>query len=91
VTYLTQSTISSNQWLTNRVAQCAAEQGIPDPDTWTGTNRRTWAAAPGWAAAWESALVAQGGNPAYDPGADAAVITDQMILSQVQSMAPTPP
>lgn len=88
MTYLGQAEISSNHSMNNRVAQCAAEQGISEPDQWTSTNRRTWAAAPGWADAWASALASHEDNPTYDPGADEAVITDAMILGQVQVMMP---
>jgi len=85
MTYLTQATIAGSSSMTARIAQAAAEEGIPDADMWTGQNRRIWASAPGWDAAWESALVTHG-NSGYDPGADEAVITDGMILAQVQSM-----
>jgi hypothetical protein len=85
MSYLTQDEIANNEAMKARVAQCAAQQLIPDVDRWTYENRRTWAAAPGWDAAWESALVAHP-EPDYDPGSDAAVITDGMILSQVQAM-----
>ena len=83
MTYLTQNTISTDPAMTGRVAQAAATEGAPDdPDSWTWQWRRTWAAAPGWDAAWESALA--GGIT--DPGADSSVITDAMILAQVQAM-----
>lgn len=71
-------------------------QRTKDPDLWAASERRYWASAPGWSEAWESALAShQPEQPItdpepYDPGADPAVITDGMILSQVQSMiAPT--
>ena len=86
MTYLVQSQIAGNQLMMARVAQAAAEQGVPDPDMWTNINRRIWAAAPGWDDAWASSLASHEDNPAYDPGTDEAVITDAMILSQVQSM-----
>jgi hypothetical protein len=96
MTYLIQSDIAANQSMLTRVAQCAAQEGEDDPDSWAHEYRRQWAAAPGWEDAWASALAAHpppdppaDGEPAeapYDPGADEAVITDAMILSQVQSM-----
>lgn len=86
MSYLGQAAIASNQSMMERVAQCAAQQAIPDPDVWTSQNRREWAASPGWDAAWASALASQEDAPTYDPGADEAVITDQMILSQIQAM-----
>ena len=83
MSYLTQNTISTDPAMNGRVAQAAASEAAPgDPDSWTWQWRRTWAAAPGWDAAWESALA---GN-VTDPGADESVITDAMILSQVQTM-----
>jgi hypothetical protein len=93
MSFLNQSEIADNQFMLVRVAQCAAGQGEADPDAWANINRRTWAAAPGWDSAWASAQAAHENDPApepgeqgYDPGADEAVITDPMILSQVQSM-----
>jgi len=84
VSYLTQDEIANNQAMQARTAQAAAEEGVSnEPDRWTFEHRRTWAAAPGWDDAWESYLV---GNPDKDPGIDEGVITDGMILSQVQAM-----
>jgi hypothetical protein len=92
MTYKTQNEIAESIAMRNRIAQAVAAEGpeyTPDPDSWTFNQRRYWAAAPGWDAAWESYRV---GNPGTaDPGLVESVITDQMILSQVQSMAPTPP
>ena len=87
MSYLTQHGISESPAMRNRVAQAAAQEGVSsDPDSWAFNMRRTWASAPGWADAWESYLV---GNPGVaDPGANEAVITDAMILAQVQAMAP---
>lgn len=86
MTYLVQSHIAANTAMNQRLAQCAAQEGMRDnPDAWAQINSRTWAASPGWDAAWESALVAHPEED-YDPGADEAVITDSMILSQVQLM-----
>ena len=84
MSYLTQDAIANSRSMLARVAQCAAQQMIPTADEWTYANRRTWAAAPGWDAAWESSLV--DAEEGYDPGSDEAVITDGQILSQVQSM-----
>jgi len=86
MTYLIQNEIAENRAMSNRVAQAAAqEQMSSDPDRWTYENRRTWASAPGWSDAWESAKVT---DPDADPGTNEAVITDGQILSQVQAMAP---
>lgn len=93
MSYLDQSEIAENQSMLNRVAQAAAQEGQKDADVWTAQNRREWAAAPGWDAAWASAEASHPppdppdpDTPLYDPGADEAVITDAMILSQVQAM-----
>lgn len=88
MTYLIQDQIASSAQLSNRIAQAAAAEGVTgDPDQWTRDNRRKWAAAPGWDAAWASAQVTHPAD-SYDPGADESVITDAMILSQVQAMLP---
>lgn len=82
-TYLDISAVSESLSMQRRVSACAAQQNAPgDPWTWMWNYRLTWASAPGWGAAWGSALAAD--NP--DPGADPAVITDGMILTQVQGM-----
>jgi hypothetical protein len=86
VSYLTQGTIANNGPMHTRIAQCAAQQGNTTPDVWAADNARIWAAAPGWDNAWESAMVSHSGDPTYDPGADEAVITDAMILAQIQPM-----
>jgi hypothetical protein len=86
MSYKTQGEIADSRSMGIRVAQCAASEGqTTDPDRWAHEHRREWSAAPGWDAAWESAKVAHP-EAGYDPGADEAVITDAMILSQVQSM-----
>ena len=88
MTYLTLGTISRDQWMSDRIAASAAQEGVTDagidPDTWMGAWRRVWAAAPGWAAAWDSAVAAG----IVEPGRDPAVITDGMIRAQVQAMRP---
>lgn len=86
MTYFTQSQIATNGTMYGRVTQAAAEEGIPAAESWTFATRHYWAAAPGWDDAWDSALASHPDDPTYDPAADEAVITDGMILSQVQSM-----
>jgi hypothetical protein len=89
VSYLTQDRIASSTGMNARVAQAAASETLPEgysPDAWTQQYRRDWAAAPGWDEAWESAMVGHEDEPTYDPGTNEAVITDGMILSQIQSM-----
>lgn len=91
MSYLDQSEIANNAAMHERVAQAAAEEGIADPDTWTRDRRRVYAAAPGWDDAWASAHASHPPPPPpdytspYDPGMDAGVITDAMILAWVQT------
>lgn len=68
--------------LQQRVTSAAVKEGIEGYEQWAYANRWVWGAAPGWAAAYESAEV----SGVEDPGADPAVITDPMILAQVQAM-----
>lgn len=86
MTFLVQSETAANPAMLARVAQCAAQEGELEPDAWAQLHRRTWAAAPGWDDAWSSARASHEDDPTYDPGADEAVVTDAMILSQVQGM-----
>ena len=89
MTYLVQNEIATNASMLARVAQAVAEQGFgEDPDSWTFNQRRRWASAPGWDDAWASYKVS---SPGADPGINEGVITDLMILSQVQSMIPNIP
>ena len=88
MSYLSQNEIGSNQSMMNRVSQAVAQETQSvEADRWSYEHRRIWAAAPGWDAAWESAKVSHP-EPEYDPGEDEGVITDSMILAQVQAMAP---
>jgi hypothetical protein len=90
MSYLTQDEIANNRSMLSRVAQAAAQEKVSsDPDRWVYENRRTWASAPGWSDAWESAKVTHPEED-YDPGLDEGVVTDGMILSQVQSMTAPP-
>jgi len=93
MSYLTQGVIAENGAMRTRIAQAYAIEtdGTEDADQWTYRQRRYWAAAPGWDAAWEYSLNTHpdDGDPAtepYDPGSDEAVITDGQILSQIQAM-----
>ena len=83
--YLTISIVAADQHMRSRVAACAAQQGVSGAENWAYVHALTWAASPGWAAAWDSAVA--GG--VAEPGKDPAVIQDLMILSQVQGMLAT--
>lgn len=89
--YLAISQIATDQFMNDRVRACAAQQQVPDPATWTLANQYTWAASPSWGEKWEYALAAHPDDgdpdtPAYEPGADPAVITDADILATVQAL-----
>lgn len=71
--------LSEDQDFFNRVGMCAEQEGRGYE--WGVTNRRAIASSPGFADAYESALVAEVENP----GRDQAVISDAQILSAVQS------
>ena len=78
------SQMAQNNDLIQRVQACAAQENVePNPFTWTADNMLRVTAAPGWADAWASAQAADNAAPGRDP----AVITDEMILAQVQSLA----
>lgn len=66
--------------LARRIATCAFKEGEPAPEQWTYDHRWEWSAAPGWGAAFASAEAS--GNP--DPGDSDDVITDGMVLAEVQ-------
>jgi hypothetical protein len=66
-----------------RVQACAAQEpSLTQPQAWVAQHMLQITAAPGWDAAWASAIA--GGI--VDPGKDAGVITDGQILAQVQSV-----
>lgn len=84
MSYTSFAQIAESSSLRVRIVACAAQEG-------EGRNAPRWAAEhawelPGadWVAAWEYALAAHPEQD-YDPGADASVVTDQMILSAVQA------
>lgn len=70
--------------LRERIAACAAVEGVTNPHPTEWADQHLWwlAASPGWGDAWAYALA----SGITDPGADEAVITDGMILSAVQAI-----
>jgi len=87
--YLDIADMTTSTSLLMRLSAAAAEEGnsgallTPDqPDAWASLNRWKLVAAPGWADAWASAIASDHEDPGSDPG----VITDAMILSQVQAV-----
>lgn len=88
MTYTSVVEMTMSQALLNRVAACAADEGVPsNPLMWAQQN--IWAvvtADTGWSAAWDSARANSSDNYNPDTGARDDVITDSMILSVVQPM-----
>lgn len=86
MTYATVARIQGDPDLRERVAACVAVERISIyPEQWVTENAWPLASQPGWATAWESALI--GAEEGYHPGGDESVITDGMILSAVQALA----
>lgn len=69
--------------LVDRAIACAATEQIITPDKWVADRIWRLCASPGWSEAYSYAR--NSGNA--QPGRDAAVITDSMILSAVQAMS----
>ena len=72
--------------LRKRITACAAKEGMRDGAAWVNQNMWLLAASPGWAEAWDSALLL---GPGILPGRMGSVITDQMILTAVQELSAT--
>lgn len=85
MSYGTIAEIHADYDLYRRVVACVATEKVDAPkyEAWVEAHRWDIAAQPGWAGAWESAVAADVTKPGADPG----VITDQMILAAVQSLA----
>ncbi len=87
MTYLSIADMHDSATLRRRLTACAAQEGkggLVGPEKWLDAHAWALAAQPGWADAWAYAVASN--NP--DPGADAGVITDGMILAAVQPMDP---
>ena len=87
-TLATIATIALDETFRQRLNAGAAQQDVPgDPVSWVWDNRYDIAAAPGWAAAVDSWLAANpGADPANGWANNQAVISDAMIIAQVQAM-----
>jgi hypothetical protein len=91
--YFAISEIAGSASMMERMRAAATQQAqlggaplIRDPIGWVDANRYIWASSPTWGEKWDSALAGHPADPDYDPGADAAVITDADILSTVQAL-----
>lgn len=68
--------------LRERLIAAAALEGIADPEQWVDGKRWDFAAQPGWADAYASAIA----SFIDMPGLRAGVISDAQILSAVQAL-----
>jgi hypothetical protein len=68
--------------LNRRLTAAVAKEAILDPKGWLYPRNWQVVSAPGWDAAWDSAIA----SGVQNPGEDEAVITDGMILSSVQAV-----
>lgn len=83
MTYANIASITRSTSLIDRMTAAAAQESKTIPyDAWVRERMWDFAATPGWAEAWGSALA----SGIVDPGASETVITDGMILSAVQPM-----
>jgi hypothetical protein len=101
--YLSISAIANDGFMVDRLNACTTQQyqlgsihidekwgtDATAPLSWVSNYRFLWASSPGWGAAWDYALAAHP-DAGYEPGKDPGVITDDMILSSVQALAPLP-
>ena len=82
MTYKSIAQMAQDQSLTLRVTACAAQENKPNFQAWVRNNMWTIVSASDWDAAWTYAV----DTNIVDPGNNEGVITDQMILSQVQPL-----
>lgn len=83
MSYADVAEMASNEQLQQRLLACAALENRPSPELWVRQNKWALVARSDWESAWASAVLAGVQNP----GRDAGVITDQMILSSVQELS----
>lgn len=76
--------MEKNGDLRERIAACAAREGIidPHPTKWADDNQWRIVATPEWDVAWAQALA----DGVERPGCDNETITDDMIQAAVQSI-----
>lgn len=86
MSYNTQAALAVDPDIRNRVAACAATQGMPSPVQWADTYLWRLSGSPGWDDAYAYAVASDNARPGYDE----AVITDGMILAAVQAVLTSP-
>lgn len=86
MTYSSIVEMAQSQSLSQRIAACAAQEEIAEPQGWVATNMWRLAASPGWAEKWDYAkgTYAKDKNP--DTGDRPDVISDEDILAAVQAL-----
>lgn len=89
--YKSISEIAADTWMNERMRACASQQAhlgsiTVDPIPWVADMRYIWASSPTWGEKWDYAKATHN-DVNYQPGADAAVITDADILATVQELA----
>lgn len=82
MSYNTLAALAIDGDLRDRIAACAATQGIDSPLQWADSRLWSFASAPGWDAAYAYAIASNIPRPGHDEG----VITDAMILAAVQPL-----
>lgn len=84
MSYKTQARLRGDGLLQLRITACSANENVTDFERWVTKHMWEFSAQPGWVAAYASAMA----NGSTEPGNDESVITDGMILSAVQALAP---
>lgn len=87
MSYSGQADLAQDKDFRDRLAACAATQGIQQADKWAADNSWLMSAAPGFADSYSYALEV---GVITRPGRDVAVIPDQEILAAVQAAIPRP-
>lgn len=84
MSYFEIAVMARDPHLRERIAACAATEGViaPHPTAWADRHQWELAAAPGWGDAYTYAV----NSGSENPGKDEAVITDGMILSAVNQI-----
>lgn len=82
--------MAGSQTLMNRVAACAAAEGLDNPRDWAIGHMWKIAATPGWADDWAYAVNTYTPEKNPDIGARPDVIGDEKILPAVQAMIANP-
>lgn len=83
--YIDVADMAKNGHLRERIAACAATEGVikPHPTAWADKHQWRIAATPGWSADWQYAREV---GVITELGKDPGVINDNRILSAVQAI-----